>query len=118
MVALLRCDIDPVECGSGAAVQARGGGPEEAIQGWEGFSFDRNLAWELYNRLIRPVAYVFEQQESYEEPTERLYAVTSGAISALPLSVLLTAPPSDTNRAGMLKSPSLIVPTLNRGLRK
>ena len=95
LVTLLRCDIDPVECGLGTSVQTRGSGASELAEEWVGYEFDRNNAWSLYDLLIRPIAHVFEQQESYEDPTRKLFVVTSGAISALPLSVLLTEAPTD-----------------------
>lgn len=94
LVAYLRCDIDPVECGAGSTLQSRSS-DSISDSDWIGFEFDRNKAWELYNLLLGPVAHVFEQQLEYEEPTRKIYAVTSGAISALPLSVLLTKPPVD-----------------------
>ena len=95
LVTLLRCDIDPVECGLGTSVQTRGGDASETAEDWIGYEFDRNNAWALYDLLIRPVAHVFEQQESYDNPTRKLFVVTSGAVSALPLSVLLTEAPTD-----------------------
>jgi len=76
LVALLRCDLDPVECGLPSTD-----------------AFDRDAAWKLYDMLIAPVAGVFEKQESYNPELKRIYVVTSGAISALPLSVLLTEKP-------------------------
>ena len=101
LVSILRCEVDPIECGADAVVQTRGGTgsngqarPEAQIESWEGFSFDRNAAFELYEMLIVPVAHVFEDRfEMFR--TDRLFVVTSGAISALPLSLLLTEKPQD-----------------------
>ena len=94
LVALLRCDIDPVECGGGGGMLSRSA-DGDGIEEWEGYSFDRNSAWKLYEMLIEPVAHVFEKNETYETDTAKIYAVTSGPISALPLSLLLTAAPED-----------------------
>lgn len=94
LVEFLRCDLDPVECGLNAAVQTRGGGGGEAVEEWVGYAFNRNAAFDLYNMLIAPVAHVFEPGR-FNDRVETLYVVTSGAISALPLSVLLTEKPQD-----------------------
>lgn len=94
LVSILRCDLDPVECGESASVQTRGGGADEVLEGWEGYDFNRNAAFDLYELLIEPVAHVFEGG-AYDPRTDRLYVVTSGAASALPLSVLLTQAPED-----------------------
>lgn len=94
MIAILRCEVDPIECGLGAKVQTRGGSSTSEIGNWEGFNFDRNVAFELYETLIAPVAHVIESDYDFAR-VERLYAVTSGAISALPLSLLITEKPSD-----------------------
>ena len=94
LVEFLRCDLDPIECGLNAAVQTRGASGGEAFEDWEGYAFNRNAAFELYDMLIAPVAHVFEPGR-FNGRVEKLYVVTSGAISALPLSVLLTQQPED-----------------------
>jgi CHAT domain-containing protein len=78
LVSMLRCDLDPVECGLPSTD-----------------AFDRESAWKLYDMLIAPVAGVFDKQAAYNPEMKRVYVVTSGAISALPLSVLLTEKPDD-----------------------
>ena len=82
LVALLRCDLDPIECG---------------LPGTD--AFDRKSAWKLYEMLISPIAGVFEKQAAYNPKMKRIYVVTSGAISALPLSVLLTENPGDSEES-------------------
>ncbi|NQX94250.1 MAG: CHAT domain-containing protein [Erythrobacter sp.] len=94
MVSALRCDLDPVECGASAAVQTRGQGSGVDGELWTGASFNRNLAYELYELLISPVAPVLSGRFDFNR-VDRLYVVTSGAISALPLALLLTEAPSD-----------------------
>ncbi len=96
LVRALRCNLDPVECGENAAVQTRGGATAKGAGDgeWIGAEFDRNIAHELYLKLIAPVADALDSEYDFQK-VKRLYVVTSGAISALPLSLLVTEPPSD-----------------------
>jgi len=94
LVGLLRCDIDPEECGRGTGGATRGSSDAD-LSDYVGFDYNRNVAFELYELLVQPVAHVFEKQQQYGSRTGKIYAVTSGAISALPLSLLLTEAPTD-----------------------
>ncbi|MEP6346857.1 MAG: CHAT domain-containing protein [Parasphingorhabdus sp.] len=96
LVKSLRCEIDPEECGEQSSGTNRSGNSNRGkADGWIGFSFNRNAAYELYRLIIEPISGIFEKDQSYEEQTQKLYVVTSGAISALPLSLLLTDKPTD-----------------------
>ena len=68
-----------------------------------GRGFDRSEAYRLYDRLIRPV-------ESVLAGKTTLITVTSGALSTLPLAVLITEAPAtaDSSAAALAASPWLI----------
>ena len=68
-----------------------------------GRGFDRSEAYRLYDRLIRPV-------ESVLAGKTTLITVTSGALSTLPLAVLITEAPTtaDSSAAALAASPWLI----------
>ncbi len=86
-VRLLRCDVDPATCAaaSGSTVRAGKSAYSEAVsQGNR--PFDRQTAYQLYQDLIAPVAQLFKD-------VDHLYVVSAGALSSLPLSVLVTEPP-------------------------
>lgn len=52
--------------------------------------FDRTESWRLYSELVLPV------EETFKDKTT-LITVTTGALTALPLSVLVTAPPQGSD---------------------
>lgn len=64
--------------------------------------FDRTESWRLYSQLILPV------EETFKDKTT-LITVTTGALTALPLSVLTTAPPrgSDADLDALAATPWL-----------
>ena len=64
--------------------------------------FDRSESWRLYSQLILPV------EETFKDKTT-LITVTTGALTALPLSVLTTAPPrgSDADMDALAATPWL-----------
>ena len=68
-----------------------------------GRGFDRSEAYRLYDRLIRPVEGVLAGKTT-------LITVTSGALSTLPLAVLITEAPAtaDSSAAALAASPWLI----------
>lgn len=51
-------------------------------------AYDRDLAFKVYDRLVRPVERVFQGKTT-------LIAVTGGALASLPLGVLVTSPSAD-----------------------
>ncbi len=73
----LRCGIDEDTCAKGAG--------REAVEG-RLTPFDLAAAHSLYRDLVAPV-------ESALAGTDRLFVTASGAFGALPLGLLLTAPP-------------------------
>lgn len=64
--------------------------------------FDRTESWRLYSELVLPV------EETFKDKTT-LITVTTGALTALPLSVLVTAPPqgSDADLDALAATPWL-----------
>ncbi len=84
--AVLRGEVDRLRSGL-AAFSPRGPllGDLDDLAGGDR-SFDRATAYALYDRLVRPVEPAFAGRS-------RLLVVVSGALSALPLGVLATAPP-------------------------
>ncbi len=89
-VATLRADLDPDAATRGARTLVAG------MDGPRIPAFDRTIAHFLYTQLIEPV-------ESVIGATHHVFVVADGALSGLPLSVLVSEPPAgaDTDPAAM-----------------
>ncbi len=87
--------------GSGRAPPPTGGGAAAVAPA--GKAFDRKLAHELYKELIAPV-------ESVLAGKQVLLTNVTGALTSLPLALLVTAPPqgADTDPSAVATSPWLI----------
>jgi CHAT domain-containing protein len=75
----LRADLDPTGPSRAAVSLSAPSGPRMA-------AFDGGTAYELYQMLLAPVMSVLEG-------VSHVFVVKDGALSSLPLSVLLTSPP-------------------------
>lgn len=84
-VRALRCDADPSTCPGRRAPEAEG---DEAFP-----PFDRRRAFELYRRLIQPV-------EGALAGVTTLHVVTGGALSGLPLGLLVVEDPGPAGQPG------------------
>ncbi len=86
-VARLRCDVDPVTCSKEGADGTRAGASAYGQSVSQGLRpFDRSTAYSLYKDVLRPVMDVFADIDT-------LSVVTSGPLSGIPLSILVTEEP-------------------------
>jgi CHAT domain-containing protein len=90
----LRCNVDPVPCGDTATSRARAGVPayDQSVS-QDIRPFDLDAAYWLYDSLLSPVMSVFNGIDS-------LFVVSTGPISGIPLSMLVTEPPSPSTGLG------------------
>jgi len=83
----LNAAVDQLRASLSATAAPRGDDVDPTIfAGRQPAPFDRSESYRLYSELILPV------EETFKDKTT-LITVTTGALSALPLSVLTTAPP-------------------------
>lgn len=87
--------------GSGRAPPPPAGGAAAVAP--EGKAFDRKLAYEIYKELLAPVEPVLQGKQV-------VLTNVTGALTSLPLALLVTAPPqgSDTDPTAVATSPWLI----------
>ena len=94
-VARLRCRIDEATCSIAdydAAISAEQTGPASPIDVVYP-RYDRGTAWRLYRDIIQPVEEVLPHGG-------RVFVISSGAMAALPLAVLVTQDPGTAAEAG------------------
>lgn len=85
--ARLKVTVDKLRLSLSATAAPRGDDVDPTLfAGRQPVAFDRAESWRLYSELILPV------EETFKDKTT-LITVTTGALSTLPLSVLVTAPP-------------------------
>jgi CHAT domain-containing protein len=88
-VTRLRCDLDRSRCAGTPAAEVRGVTRDDVPKpGKVHVGFDRQAAYELYQQIVAPVMPVLKGARN-------VYVVTSGALSSLPFSVLVTQAPKD-----------------------
>lgn len=99
----LNAAVDRLRASLSATAAPRGDDVDPTIfAGRQPAPFDRRESYRLYSELILPV------EETFKDKTT-LITVTTGALSALPLSVLTTAPPqgSDADLDALAATPWL-----------
>ncbi|RZJ40049.1 MAG: hypothetical protein EON86_13220, partial [Brevundimonas sp.] len=101
--ARLNATVDRLRQSLSATAAPRGDDVDPTLfAGRQPAPFDRSESWRLYSQLILPV------EETFKDKTT-LITVTTGALTALPLSVLTTAPPrgSDADPDALAATPWL-----------
>ncbi|MDQ8028581.1 MAG: CHAT domain-containing protein [Brevundimonas sp.] len=101
--ARLKVTVDKLRLSLSATAAPRGDDIDPTLfAGRQPTPFDRTESWRLYSELVLPVEETFKDKRT-------LITVTTGVLSTLPLSVLVTAPPqgNDADPAALGATPWL-----------